>query len=86
MKEKTIVIPEPGLHPEAVSNLVQLAGTYVSSLSITYHGKTVDLKSILGVLSLGIPARTEIKIIADGEDETDALENITDYFNKQKSA
>ena len=39
--------------------------------------RRVNAKSLLGVLSLGIIGGTTIKIIADGSDETDAVEGLS---------
>ena len=40
-----------------------------SDIKLVYASKTVNMKSLMGVLSLGIPTKAKIEIIADGEDE-----------------
>ena len=37
---------------------------------------------MMGVLSLGIPTKAQIEIIADGEDEKKAIEMIKDKINE----
>ena len=40
-----------------------------SDIKLVYASKTVNMKSLMGVLSLGIPTKAKIEIIAGGEDE-----------------
>ena len=47
------------------------------------NGKTVNAKSILGIMSLGIKANTEIEIECDGEDEKEAMKKILEAFNNK---
>ena len=48
-----------------------------------YNGKKVNLKSIMGVMSLVVGKDAEITIYADGSDETDAIQSITDVLSKE---
>lgn len=74
MTEKTITITnEVGLHARAATLFIKKANDYKSSVWIESAGRQVNAKSLLGVLSLGIIQNTEIKIIADGVDENDAI-------------
>jgi phosphocarrier protein HPr len=56
--------------------LVQSASKYNADLHLEFSGKKVNLKSIMGVMSLGIPQGSYIKIIATGTDEDLALAGI----------
>lgn len=74
MTEKTITITnEVGLHARAATLFIKKANDYKSSVWVESAGRQVNAKSLLGVLSLGIIQNTEIKIIADGVDENDAI-------------
>ena len=42
------------------------------------------MKSIMGVMSLGIPTQSEITISCDGEDEEVAVKTIEDVLRAQK--
>ena len=42
------------------------------------------MKSIMGVMSLGIPTQSEITITTDGDDEEEALATIKDVLQAQK--
>ncbi|MGY0693235.1 phosphocarrier protein HPr [Virgibacillus sp. FSP13] len=77
MQEKTFTITaDTGVHARPATLLVNKAGQYESEVEVAYNGKTVNLKSIMGVMSLGIPKGAEIKVIATGNDEADALEGV----------
>ena len=62
-----------GLHARPATFFIQKANEFKSSIWIEKEGRKVNAKSLLGVLSLGITKGTEIKIIADGVDEDEAL-------------
>ncbi len=53
--------------------LVQEACRYASRILIEQGGKTVNVKSMMGVLSLGVPTGGEMALVADGEDEQAAM-------------
>lgn len=60
--------------PAAV--LVQEACKYSARVLIEQGGKTVNVKSMMGVLSLGMPTEGDLMLIADGEDEQQAMDAI----------
>jgi len=53
--------------------LVQEACKYASRILIEQGGKTVNVKSMMGVLSLGVPTGEKMVLITDGEDEQKAM-------------
>ncbi len=73
---------EQGIHARPATNLVQLANTFKSELTLIYNGTTVDLKSIMGVLSLGVTRDSLITVRAEGEDENTALTEITLFLQE----
>lgn len=77
MKEQLFTITsETGVHARPATKLVNEAGKYNSEIEIGYNGKRANLKSIMGVMSLGIPKGAEIEIITTGKDEEEAMEGI----------
>lgn len=62
--------------------LVNKAGQYQSDIELSYNDKTVNLKSIMGVMSLGIPKDAEIKITANGSDEEEAIQGIAEVIKE----
>lgn len=78
MKEVKIVIQnETGLHARPAAMVVAEAGKYKSNLTIKKGDREVNIKSILGLLSVGASKGDEITLKADGEDEVQAVEAIT---------
>ena len=63
-----------GLHARPATFFIQKANEFKSSIWVEKEERRVNAKSLLGVLSLGILGGTSIKIIADGADETEAVE------------
>ncbi len=63
-----------GLHARPATFFIQKTNEFKSSIWIEKDERRVNGKSLLGVLSLGIIGGTEIKIIADGPDEQQALD------------
>lgn len=77
MEKKSFkVINEAGLHARPATVIVNEANQFASEITITYKEKTVNLKSIMGVMSLGIVQGSEIEVTASGSDEKEALEGI----------
>lgn len=62
-----------GLHARAAARFVHTASRFRSHVSASRDGRTMDGKSILGILLLGAAQGTEIELIVDGPDEQDAI-------------
>lgn len=84
MQKKTItIINKLGLHARAASKLVATASSFESKILIGKDEKLIDGKSIMAVLMLAATKDTIIEIIADGEDENEALQAIYDLINRR---
>ncbi len=83
MEKKFIVTDEAGLHARPATKVVNAASRYSSELTLKYKGREVNLKSIMGVMSLGIGQGSEIFINAKGEDEEEALVAIAHELRDQ---
>lgn len=85
MKEiKVIVIDPVGLHARPATVAVNAASKFKSEVKIAYKDRSVNMKSIMGVMSLGIPTQSEITITCDGEDEEAAIQTIEEILKAQK--
>ncbi len=65
-----------GLHARPATLLVKKASSFKSDISIEYNGKKANVKSLIGVLSLGVGKDSNITVYASGDDEAFALEEI----------
>ncbi len=72
-KATMLVRHEAGLHARPAAQFVKLAKQYTSAISVSSKGKTVNAKSMVLILTLGISRDTEIEISAVGEDEQEAV-------------
>jgi phosphocarrier protein len=62
-----------GLHARAAARFVRLAGTFGAQVRVDRGGRTIDGKSIMGLLLLAAAQGSEITIRADGPDEEEAM-------------
>ncbi len=77
------VTSNEGLHARPSSVLVSAVTPFTSDVKLAYMEKTVNLKSIMGVMSLGISAGADIKIIADGEDEEALMAKVDEVMKSE---
>lgn len=82
-KKNFHIIAETGIHARPATLLVQAASKYNSDITLSYNDKSVNLKSIMGVMSLGVGQNADVTIAADGEDEKDALAAISEAMKKE---
>jgi phosphotransferase system HPr (HPr) family protein len=79
VETRIVVTHEVGLHARPAAMFVQTAGRFASSVrvkNVTTNSESIDAKSILGVLTLGVVRGHEISISADGADEKQAIADL----------
>ncbi len=74
--EEVVVQNQVGLHARPATFFIQKANEFKSSIWVEKEERRVNAKSLLGVLSLGIVGGTNIKIMADGNDEQDSVKDL----------
>ncbi|MDO4321977.1 MAG: HPr family phosphocarrier protein [Lachnospiraceae bacterium] len=82
-REITIQLPS-GLEARPVALLVQVASQYESEIHVESEGRTVNAKSIMGMMTLGLASGETVVVTANGSDETEAVQNIEDYLSATK--
>lgn len=81
MAQKTFtIIDETGIHARPATLLVSTASKFESDVNLEYNGKQVNLKSIMGVMSLGIPKGSTITITANGSDEGTVIQKLEEVL------
>ena len=83
VKKKITILNESGLHARPAATLVKLASKFSSKIFLQKDSIEVSAKSIMGLMSLGAEMGSKILIIADGEDEEDALKQIYNLFKSK---
>jgi phosphotransferase system HPr (HPr) family protein len=79
MPDRLLTIANPsGLHARPAAEFVRAASRFACPIGVANltrdADRTVDAKSILGVLSLGVSSGHEIRLTADGADASVALD------------
>ena len=84
MNEKTITISNrAGIHARPAALLVQTANSFSSDIYLEKDGERVNGKSIMGIITLGATYNTTLKIIAEGDDENEAVEALAKLFENK---
>ncbi len=85
MKQITVLVVDPvGLHARPATVAVSAASRFKCDVKVAFKGRSVNMKSIMGVMSLGIPTQSEVTISCEGDDEEDAIRTIEDVLRTQK--
>lgn len=83
MEERIFLITaDTGVHARPATLLVNKASQFSSEVDLHYKEKSVNLKSIMGVMSLGIPQGAEIRVSTDGNDEEEAIKGIIEIIEE----
>jgi phosphocarrier protein len=81
MTEKVVkVTNRAGIHARPSALLVQTTKNFKSNIYFEKGSDRINAKSIMGIITLGAAYGTELKIIADGDDEEDAVEALAKLF------
>ncbi len=84
MVERMVTIRNrAGMHARPAALLVKTASEFESRIYIEKDSERVNGKSIMGVITLGATYDTPLKIIADGPDETQALDALQLLFENR---
>ncbi|MGL5244957.1 MAG: HPr family phosphocarrier protein, partial [Sarcina sp.] len=66
--KEVLVKNSTGLHARPATLLVKKASAFKSDVSLEFNGKKANVKSLIGVLSLGVSKDSLVKVIANGDD------------------
>ena len=84
MSKKEIVIQlSNGLEARPVAMLVQVASQFDSEIHVISGQRTVNAKSIMGMMTLGLDVGEEVIICTNGPDEELAMKKVEDYLTNQ---
>ena len=77
------VINRAGIHARPSALLVQTTKNFKSNIYLEKGTDRINAKSIMGIITLGAAYGTELKIIAEGEDEVSAVEILVKLFESK---
>ncbi len=81
MLEKKINVKDgSGIHARPATKLTTTVSKFKSDVQMEYSERTVNVKSIMGVLSLAVPGGAEVVVRVNGEDEEQVLAAVVELF------
>jgi len=84
MAERIITVANrAGIHARPAAVLVQAAKDFKANIYLEKGYSRINAKSIMGILTLAAAYGTELKLIAEGEDEEAAVETIAHLFESK---
>lgn len=85
IKKSVTINLENGLEARPIALLVQKASQHESSVYIESGEKRVNAKSIMGMMSLGLNSGEILTVVADGNDEGEAVTDIEKFLSGQSA-
>ena len=73
---KFVVTDPLGMHAKSLTAFGHEASKFDSNIKLIYDGKEASLKSIMGVMALGIPTKAHLEIVAEGQDEPEVIDKL----------
>jgi phosphotransferase system HPr (HPr) family protein len=83
VEKKVTVGLRAGLHARPAALFVQEANKYASEIFVEKQGKSVNAKSIMGIMSLAISNGAEVIIRAEGADAEQAVNKLAELIEQE---
>jgi phosphocarrier protein len=84
MVEKIVTIQNrAGIHARPSAVIVQKCKDFKSNIFLEKDNDRINAKSIMGIMTLGATYGTDIKILAEGEDEQEAVDILVKLFESK---
>ncbi len=82
MEKQIIVKSTVGLHASLAAKIVQAASKYSVDINLHYNNKTIDVKSILGLMALAITSVENVINEVTGDQAEDSSQDIASILSK----
>jgi phosphocarrier protein len=83
MEKELKIVNKLGLHARAASLFVKATEKYRCRVEMEKDGVKVNAKSIMGILMLAAPLGSTVKIVTDGEQEKECIDELTELINNK---
>ena len=80
LQQDVTIINKLGLHARAAARFVTVASKFDAEIKVLRKDREVNGKSIMGVMMLAAGCGSQIQLIADGCDETAAMQQLVDLI------
>ena len=82
--QREVKVKNPlGLHARPAASIAKLLQDKLSAVHFTYHGETINARSIMGILVLAAQKNASITITVEGEDAELTMQMLVDAFESQ---
>ncbi len=84
MISKTVTVKNrAGIHARPAALIVQTANSFDSQIFFEKENNRINGKSIMGIITLGASYNTILDIVAEGDDESEAVDAIVKLFENR---
>lgn len=84
MKEKILMVKNrAGIHARPAALIAQVANKFEAEITFTYNDMNINAKSIMGVITMAASYNTSITARAEGSDEKEALDALSNLFESK---
>jgi phosphocarrier protein len=82
-EHKVTIANRAGIHARPAAMVVQASKDFLSNIYFEKDNDRINAKSIMGILTLGASYGAELNIIAEGEDEQEAVDTLVRLFQSK---
>lgn len=82
MKKEVAIKFVNGVEASPIALLVQTANRFSSSIYIESGDKKVNVKSIMGMMSLAMNYEDMVTVVTEGKDEKEALDTLEQFLSE----
>lgn len=83
LQQTTTIVNKLGLHARAAAKFVTQASLFDSEVLLKRNDREVNGKSIMGVMMLAAAKGSEVELIIDGEDESQAMQSLLELIENR---
>jgi len=83
LQQTTTIVNKLGLHARAAAKFVTQASLFESEIFVKRKGQNVNGKSIMGVMMLAAAKGSDIELIIDGADESQAMQSLLELIENK---
>lgn len=76
------ITDEIGMHARPAGLLVKLVKGFESTVTVEKNGNKIDATRLIALMGLGIKKGDTVTIEADGADEDEAIQKLSEFFNE----
>lgn len=78
-----IILNEEGLHARPAGIFAKQASVYVSKIELIYNQRTINAKSAMSLMTLGLQKGSQVILRAEGPDVEEALNSLSQLIDQK---